>query len=102
VPIDEKNFEIVREGMRLSALEGTAKALNLEYLKIGGKTGTAELGTTKQTVNSWVTGFFPYDNPRYAFIVQMEKGPRGNLFGASLVMKELFDWMHGNTPEYLK
>lgn len=102
VPIDAKNFQIVKEGMRLGAQIGTAKALNVSYVDVAAKTGTAELGTTKQTVNSWVTGFFPYENPRYAFIVQMEKGPRDNLFGASGVMLELLDWMHVYTPEYLK
>ena len=102
IPIDEKSFQVVREGMRLGAVEGTAKALNISSVKVAAKTGTAELGTTKQRVNSWVTGFFPYESPRYAFIVQMESGPRSNLFGATLVMRELFDWMSIYTPEYLK
>ena len=102
IPIDERNFQVVREGMRLGAIEGTAKALNIEAVKVAAKTGTAELGTTKQRVNSWVVGYFPYENPRYAFIVQMEKGPRSNLFGATLVMRELLDWMSIYTPEYLK
>lgn len=102
LPIDEKNFDVVREGMRLGVLEGTAKALNIPSVEVAAKTGTAELGTTKRTVNSWVVGFFPYENPRYAFIVQMEKGPRNNLMGAASVMRQLLDWMSINTPEYLK
>ncbi len=102
IPIDEKSFQVVREGMRLGVVDGTAKALNIQAVKVAAKTGTAELGTTKQRVNSWVTGFFPYENPRYAFIVQMERGPRSNLFGASLVMRELLDWMSVYTPEYFK
>jgi penicillin-binding protein 2 len=101
LPIDPNNFQIVREGMRLGAQIGTAAALNIPEVEVAGKTGTAQLGVSKSTVNSWVTGFFPYQNPRYAFLVQMEKGPAGNLYGASLVMYEMLKWMAQNTPEYL-
>ena len=57
---------------------------------------------SKDYVNSWVTGFFPYERPRYAFVVIMEKGPRGNLLGGVSVMRALLDWMTVNTPEYLE
>lgn len=40
---------------------------------MAGKSGTAELGVTKQLVNSWTSGYFPYENPKYAFVVIMEK-----------------------------
>jgi len=95
-------FKVVREGMRLGVEEGVAVGLNTGYLSLGAKTGTAELGSKKQFVNSWVTGFFPYDNPKYAFAVIMEKGPVANTMGGVYVMRQLLDWMHVNTPEYLK
>jgi len=97
-----ENFQVAREGMRMSAKEGTASGLNVGYINIAGKTGTAELGARKQFVNSWVIGFWPYEKPKYAFTVVMEKGPVTNLTGATFVMRSLFDWMHINTPEYLK
>jgi len=96
------NFQVAREGMRMSVLEGTASGLNIGMTEIAGKTGTAELGSRKQFVNSWVIGFFPYENPKYAFTVVMEKGPVTNLIGATYVMRQLLDWMSVNTPEYLK
>lgn len=99
---DPKNFQVAREGMRLSVLEGTAAGLNIGSVEIAGKTGTAELGSQKQFVNSWVIGFFPYQNPKYAFSVVMEKGPAHNLIGATYVMRQLLDWMTINTPEYLR
>jgi len=102
VNVDESDLQIVKEGMRQGVLEGTVKGLNVEYVDIAGKTGTAELGVTKQKVNSWVTGFFPYDNPRYAFATVMEKGPATNMIGALFVMRQLFDWMYWNTPEYFE
>lgn len=102
IDIPKSSFDVVHEGMRLSAIQGTASALNVDYVKIGAKTGTAELGVKKDFVNSWVTGFFPYDNPRYSFVIMMEHGPVHNLIGAPYVSRQLFDWMHIYTPEYLK
>ena len=102
VPISPSYFQIIREGMREGVLDGTARALNTSLVKVGAKTGTAELGVTKQKVNSWVSGFFPYDNPRYAFVVLMEKGQRKNLFGSPLVMLEVFEYMAQQKPEMLE
>ncbi|MEK7116949.1 MAG: penicillin-binding transpeptidase domain-containing protein [Patescibacteria group bacterium] len=97
-----ENFQVVKEGMRQSVAEGgTAAGLNIEAVAVAGKTGTAELGSRKQFVNSWVIGFFPYEKPKYAFAVVMEKGPAANLTGATYVMRQLLDWMAINTPEYL-
>jgi len=100
LPVEEEHLALVRKGMRLGTQIGTAQALNVPYVSVGAKTGTAELGVEKDTVNSVTTGFFPYENPKYAFVVLMERGPRSNLVGASAVMREVFDWMHLNTPEY--
>ncbi|MFA7394984.1 MAG: penicillin-binding transpeptidase domain-containing protein [Candidatus Paceibacterota bacterium] len=101
LPISAGGLKIVREGMRQGVLEGTAAGLNTPSVNIAAKTGTAELGVSKEKVNSWVTGFFPYDNPRYSFAVVMEKGPRSNTIGGVFVMRQLFDWMKIHTPEYL-
>ena len=78
---------------------GVAK---MEHYSIAAKTGTAELGVSKQFVNSWVTGFFPYENPRYAFAIVMERGPRANLIGATYVARQWFDWMVWAKPEYVQ
>lgn len=101
IPVDPDNFKIIREGMRDGVLVGSAKGLNVPYIQAAAKTGTAELGVSKAFVNSWVTGFFPYKNPRYAFVVLMERGPRANIYGATFVMRELFDWMHTSYPKYI-
>lgn len=100
LPIPESYFDVLAEGMRKGAIEGTAKLLNIPGVKIAGKTGTAELGVTKTRVNSWVIGFFPYDHPRYAFAVLMDRGVRGNTTNASYVAKQVFEWMQIYTPEY--
>lgn len=103
IPVTSSSFEVVREGMLDAVTEGgTASGLSLPGLSVAGKTGTAELGTLKKLVNSWVVGFFPFEKPRYAFTVIMERGPRDNTIGALYVMRELFEWMSVYTPEYLK
>jgi len=98
--IPDKNFAIVREGMRLSVTEGVAKSLDVPYVKVAAKSGTAELGVTKEKVNSWITGFWPYENPRYAFVVMLESGSVHNLVGAAAAMRQQLDWMNENTPGY--
>jgi penicillin-binding protein 2 len=102
LPVQAAHLQIVREGMRLSVREGTNKGLNTPAVEVAAKTGTAELGESRSRVNSWVTGFFPYSNPRYAFVATLEKGSVHNLIGATYAMRQLLDWMAVYTPEYLK
>jgi penicillin-binding protein 2 len=99
IDILQKHFKVVKEGMRMAVTGGTAKALNIPEVKIAAKTGTAEIGS--KYVNSWIIGFAPYDEPKVAFAIVMEKGPRENLVGALYVARALFDWMAINKPEYL-
>jgi penicillin-binding protein 2 len=102
IPLSKEHFKIIKEGMRMSVTEGTAAGINVPYVEIAGKTGTAELGARKEFVNSWTVGYFPYDNPKYAFAILMEKGPRSNLVGATYVMRQVLDWMNQTTPEYFE
>ncbi|MDP2593574.1 MAG: penicillin-binding transpeptidase domain-containing protein [bacterium] len=102
IEIADSHFEVVKEGMREGVLVGTASGLNLPFVKVAAKTGTAELGASKQFVNSWAVGFFPYDNPKYAFAVIMERGPRQNTFGGVYVVNQLLQWMSDNRREYLQ
>lgn len=101
IPLDQSELAIVKEGMRMGAIEGTARTLNRSDVAFAGKTGTAELGAKKEYVNSWVVGFYPYEKPKYAFILLMERGPRANLFGAAPIMSQFFSWVALNEPEYL-
>lgn len=100
--ISKESFQVVREGMRLAVTEGTAQRLNLPHLSIAAKTGTAELGVAKVRVNSWVIGFFPYENPRYAFAIVMERVSAEETVRAALAIRELIDWLPENAPEYLQ
>lgn len=101
LPFTEREYQIVQEGMQLGVEEGTAIGLNLVDVEIAAKTGTAELGTEKNEINSWVMGYFPYDDPQYAFTLVMEHGPRSNLIGATSVMRQVMEWIIENRPEYI-
>ncbi len=95
-------FRIVKEGMRLGVTEGTSQAINFPFVAVASKTGTAQLGVSKDEVNSWVVGFWPLDDPKYAYAIVMERGSKNNQFGAVLVMQEFFDWLHVYDSEYLQ
>ncbi|TAL49097.1 hypothetical protein EPN83_02375 [Patescibacteria group bacterium] len=102
LPFSDEYFKIIREGLRLAVTDGTAAGLSMPGIAVAAKTGTAELGVSKELVNSWSIGYFPYDNPKYAFAVLMERGSRYNQVGATLVIRELLEWMYVNTPEYVR
>ncbi len=102
IGLPQSDFNVIHEGMRLGTQIGTSVALNVPYVKIAGKSGTAELGATRANVNSWITGFWPYENPHYAFAVMLEKGSTHNLIGAAATMRQVLDQMERETPEYFK
>jgi penicillin-binding protein 2 len=100
--VDKKNYKIVKEGMRMAVTDATAIALNIEGVKVAAKTGTAELGSAKKKINSWVEGFFPYDNPRYTFAIVLENGPTTYSISAMQTMGRTMTWMRDNKPEYIQ
>ena len=102
INLAKEYFDVVHEGMRQSVLAGTSAPINVPYVQVAAKTGTAQLGINKNKVNSWIIGFFPYQNPKYVFTIMMEAGPASNSVGASSIMRQLLDWMSINTPQYFK
>jgi len=102
VNFNKEYFDVIHEGMREMVTSGTGSALNVPFVHIAAKSGTAQLGVAKNRVNSWITGFFPYENPKYAFVILMESGPSSGTVSASYVMSQFLYWMSINTPEYFK
>ena len=101
--LNNQNLKYVQEGMREVVLPGgSAKSLNVPSLHIAAKSGTAELGVVKGKVNSLITGYFPYENPKYAFTVIMENGKLSNSSGAVVAMKSVLDYIAENRDNYLK
>ena len=97
--VSDETLRIVQRGMREAVTDGTAQVLNTGRYALAAKTGTAQIGRTGQ-LNSLLIGFFPYDAPRYAFALVME---RGNETGDALKLaRRLFDWMAAERTAYLR
>lgn len=75
VGIRDDAYTTVHAGMRMGVLEGRTTALNNAVVHVAAKSGTAQIKNNTR-VNSWAEGFFPYENPRFAFVVLMEDGPK--------------------------
>lgn len=101
--LDTSYLDVVREGMRMTVNYpgGTARSLERKDVAVAAKSGTAELGANNAYVNSWAAGYFPYENPKYAFILMMDKAPRSNALGATRIMGDIMQWMSIHRPEYL-
>jgi penicillin-binding protein 2 len=98
--INPENYDIVRDAMRQTVLRGTAQALNVSYVPVSAKTGTAQTGKGNKFMNSWSTGFFPSNDPTYAFVVVMEMAPSTNEASASRVVRNLLDEIYRQHPEF--
>ena len=98
LPFTPDEYKVVQEGLLLDVTEGTARALLIDGFPAAAKTGTAQIKNNTR-VNSWVLGFFPYDKPRFAFVVLMEDGPKITA-GAVHAFRPVLDFIHAN-PELL-
>ncbi len=101
VPVNASLLSVVRAGMRDGVTSALAHAINLSYLAVAAKTGTAQVGANNQYDNSWAEGFFPFDNPQYAFAVVLERGPSGAGEESVNVMQQLFDALHAENSPYV-
>ena len=103
IQLDAEKMQIIHEGMRMTVNfpGGTARAFERNDVAIAAKSGTAEVGAGNAYVNSWAAGFWPYEEPEYAFILMMDRAPRSNALGATRIMGDVVEWMSINRPEYL-
>lgn len=101
--LDPVKLSVVQEGMRKTVIldGGTARSLEKPYVNIAAKSGTAELDFAKARLNTWAAGYWPYEDPQYAFIILMENAPYANRLGGTRVMGDVMDWINEHRPEYL-
>ncbi|MDD3662633.1 MAG: penicillin-binding transpeptidase domain-containing protein [Candidatus Pacebacteria bacterium] len=100
-PVDKEKMKVIHEGMRMAVTEGTATALYIPEIEVAAKSGTAQVGYGNTNTNSWIIGYFPYENPKYSFVVMLERGPKEASGNSTRVMREVIDYMTVYTPEYL-
>lgn len=103
IGLNQEYLQIIHEGMRKTVTlnGGTARSLERKDVAIAAKSGTAEVGAGNAYVNSWAAGFWPYEEPKYAFILMMDHAPRSNALGSTRIMGDVVQWMSVNRPEYL-
>jgi len=81
---------IIMEGMKNVMDNGSAARIFAGYpITVGGKTGTAQVYTTKSD-NAIMTAFAPYENPEIAVTCVIEQGYSGTKAGYSI--KDVFDY----------
>ena len=94
-------LRVAQEGMRQSVTEGIAQAVNFGFVHVAAKTGTAQVGIKNEYINSWMIGFWPYEKPRYAYAVVLERGPAHTTVGAPAATSAFIQWLNQNAPQYL-
>ena len=74
VAMSASTAAILRDAMRAVAEDGTARGLLTEGVVVGGKTGTAQLGTDPPNSHAWIVGYAgrPEEQPSLAFAVIVE------------------------------
>ena len=83
INISEENLETVKEGIGLMASEGSvAKYFKDLPVKVGAKTGTAQVGSATAESNAVFVCFAPYDDPQIAISIVVERGGSGTELGA--------------------
>jgi len=73
--LNQKNLDIVREGMRQAVVNsaGSSHSLNRLPVSSAAKTGTAQIFPVKEIYDNWVVVFAPYDNPEIVLLVLLEE-----------------------------
>lgn len=109
VGIKKEHFDVAREGMRrvVHGPQGTAPSsgglqtkwpmtnpATEQIITIGGKTGTAEIGTADENglydrQHAWFTCFAPYDDPEIAVSVIVEDGGEGSAYAVPVTDRVL-------------
>jgi penicillin-binding protein 2 len=84
----------IRLGMRDSVLNGSSRALSLLPVTAGGKTGTAQWHSTKNT-HAWFTSFAPFEEPEIVVTVIIEEGGEGSV-AAAPIARDIIDYYFKN------
>lgn len=77
-PVSPQTAAIMRDAMIEVVNAGTASAMAIDGFVVGGKTGTAQLGTPDPKSHAWVIGFAgPADQPAHVAVAVLVQGQPG-------------------------
>ena len=83
-PIGPETFRVLRQGMlrAVASDQGTAQLARVDFGKLAAKTGTAQ--APPGDPHAWFGGFYPYEDPRIALVVFVERGRSGGITAAKI------------------
>ncbi|MCD4756483.1 penicillin-binding protein 2 [bacterium] len=99
--VSKQALAVVKEGMwsTVHSSMGSAGTLRSLGQEVAIKTGTAEFGALNakgeyEHTHAWIAGFYPYDDPKYSFVIFLEDG--GLSFDSLPYIKEVLHWLIEN------
>lgn len=99
--LDPKNVEFLKRALRDVVVDrnGTGRAANSRFVEVGGKTGTAQVVSSKDVEQSdlpehlkdhaWFVAFAPLERPEIAITVFVENGGHGGTTAAPIARKAI-------------
>lgn len=81
----------IQKLMHLVTTEGVGKDGLVPFYGSAGKTGSAEVGKNRSTVNAWFAGYAPLEQPRYVVTVMIENGISGDISAAPIFKQIMLD-----------
>lgn len=96
LPIDSQTRDYIRAALSEVTSDGTAagafSGFPMNVVKIGGKTGTAEVYGKEDT--SWFASFAPANDPRFVVVVTISQGGQGAM-AAAPAAREIYEGIYG-------
>ncbi len=91
--LSDKDIKKIKQGLEGAVLlpDGTAHILDLDFVQVAGKTGTAQ-SVRNKPAHTWFAGYFPATMPKYSVVVMLEYGKSS--FYACKLLKEILEDMH--------
>ncbi len=109
IDVKLENLQLVQQGMEAAVLWGTSTKSQVPYVRVAGKTGTAEFcddiaikegfcaNGKELPYHAWFVAYAPMDNPQIALIVYIYNGGEGSE-QAVPVAKKVLDHFFGVKP----
>ncbi len=111
--ISAETMALLKDALRgvVADEDGTAHHLNIDGLKIAGKTGTAQVVRIKKRIkdiekipykhrdHAWFVGFAPYDDPKIVVSVIVEHGGYGSQSAAPIALEVIKTYLEGLRQE---
>ena len=107
--ISKPTADFVRNAMKMVVSDGGGKAAKSDKVKIGGKTGTAQIASggeySKGHYVASFVGFWPADKPKYVMLVSLGEPKGARYYGGQIsapIFKSIAEDVEQIVPEKVK